>query len=111
VPPRARPSLGTGWGRALACAEADHVGGHDGGDREPAGQSQRLAEDNQAGQRREHRVDAHEDTKEASRDPAQRQQISDHRDSRAQQPGRGRTAQRDQRHRMAGKCPDADRNV
>ena len=83
----------------------------DDGDREPVRERQRLAEDHQAGQRREHRVDAHEHAEEPGRDPPQRQHVGHHRDRRAQQAGRGRPAQRGRRYRLADQDPDADRDV
>src|SRR5215831_10308750 len=61
----------TGAAWPLAGANADRVGGDDGGDGEPVGQPERLAKDNEAGQRGKYGVDAHEDAEEPGRDPPQ----------------------------------------
>ena len=63
-------------GAELAQEGADGVGGHDGGDAQPRLQRQRLTQDQQADERGEHGVDAHEEPEVAGRDPAQRQQVT-----------------------------------
>jgi DME family drug/metabolite transporter len=86
---------------------ADRVGGDDGRDAQPRAPRQRLAQDHQADDRGQHRVDAHEDPEVVSRDPAQREQIDEERHGRGQGARGGGARQRARRRRM----PDQDRDA
>jgi DME family drug/metabolite transporter len=88
---------------------ADRVGGDDGGDAQPGLPGHRLAQDHQADERRQHRVDAHEDAEVAGRDPAQREHVEQERHRRGQDPGRGGARQRGRRGRMPDQHHRADR--
>jgi DME family drug/metabolite transporter len=86
------------------------VGGDDGGDAQPGLPRQRLVQDHQAGERGQHRVDAHEDAEVAGRDPAQRQQVGQERYGRGQDARGGRARERDQRRRVPEQHHDPDRH-
>jgi DME family drug/metabolite transporter len=86
------------------------VGGDDGGDAQPGLPRQRLVQDHQAGERGQHRVDAHEDAEVAGRDPAQRQQVGQERHGRGQDARGGRARERDQRRRVPEQHHDPDRH-
>ena len=86
------------------------VSGDDGGDAEPRLPRQRLVQDHQAGERGQHRVDAHEDAEVAGRDPAQRQQVGQERHGRGQDARGGRARERDQRRRVPEQHHDPDRH-
>lgn len=86
------------------------VGGHDGGDAQPRLRRQRLAQDHQADQRGQHRVDAHEDPEVSGRNPAQRQQVGQERHGRGQDPRGGRARQRDYRRRVPEQHHDPGRH-
>jgi drug/metabolite transporter, DME family len=88
---------------------ADRVGGDDGADAQPGLPGQRLAQDQQADERGQYRVNAHEDAEIAGRDPAQREQVEEERDGGGQDPGGGGARQRDRRRRMPDQHHDADR--
>jgi DME family drug/metabolite transporter len=88
---------------------ADRVGGDDGGDAQPGLPGHRLAQDHQADERGQHRVDAHEDAEVAGRDPAQREHVEQERHRRGQDPGRGGARQRGRRGRMPDQRHRADR--
>jgi DME family drug/metabolite transporter len=94
---------------AAADCGADRVGGDDGGDAQPGLPGHRLAQDHQADERRQHRVDAHEDAEVAGRDPAQREHVEQERHRRGQDPGRGGARQRGRRGRMPDQHHRADR--
>ena len=89
----------------LAAEGADRVGGDDGGDAQPRLHRQRLAQDHQADERGQHRVDAHEDAEVAGRNPAQRQQVGQERHGRGQDPRGGGARQRGQPSAGAGAAP------
>src|SRR5690242_16105629 len=95
--------------RDAADRGADRVGGDDGGDAQPGLPGHRLAQDHQADERGQHRVDAHEDAEVAGRDPAQREQVERERHRRGQDPGRGGARQRGRRRRMPDQHHRADR--
>jgi DME family drug/metabolite transporter len=95
--------------RGIANRGTDRVGGDDGGDAQPGLPGQRLAQDHQADERGEHRVDAHEDAEMAGRDPAQREQVEEERDRGGQDSGRGGARQRARRRRMPDQHYRADR--
>jgi DME family drug/metabolite transporter len=86
------------------------VGGDDGGDAQPGLPRQRLVQDHQAGERGQHRVDAHEDAEVAGWDPAQRQQVGQERHGRGQDPRGGRVRQRGLRGRVPEQHHDPDRH-
>ena len=86
------------------------VGGDDGGDAQPRLPRQRLVQDQQADERGQHRVDAHEDAEVAGRNPAQRQQVGQERHGRGQDPRGGRARERDQRRRVPEQHHDPDRH-
>lgn len=86
------------------------VGGDDGGDAQPGLPRQRLVQDHQAGERGQHRVDAHEDAEVAGWDPAQRQQVGQERHGRGQDARGGRARERDQRRRVPEQHHDPDRH-
>jgi drug/metabolite transporter, DME family len=89
---------------------AGRVGGDDGGHAQPGRPGHGLAQDYQADQRGQHRVDAHEDTEVTGRDPAQREQVKQERDRRGQHPGGGGARQRARRRRMPDQDHHADRH-
>ena len=95
--------------RGAASHSADRVGGDDGGDAEPGLPGHPLAQDHQADERGQHRVDAHEDAEIAGRDPAQREQVEEERDRRGQDSGRRGARQRIRRRRMPDQHHRADR--
>ena len=97
-------------GGDLAAEGADRVGGDDGGDAQPGLRRQGLTQDQQADERGEHRVDAHEYPEVAGRNPAQRQQVGDERHGRGQDTGGGRARQRDHSRRMPDQDHDSDRH-
>ena len=86
------------------------VGGDDGGDAQPGLPRQRLVQDHQAGERGQHRVDAHEDAEVAGWDPAQRQQVGQERHGRGQDPRGSRARQRGHRGRVPEQHHDPDRH-
>ena len=86
------------------------VGGDDGDDAQPRLRRQRLAQDQQADQRGQHRVDAHEDAEIAGRNPAQRQQVGQQRYGRGQDPRGSRARQRGRRRRVPEQHQDPDRH-
>ena len=86
------------------------VGGYDRGDAQPGGHRQGLAQDQQADDRGQHRVHAHEDAEVVRGDPAQREQIGQERASRGQHPGRGGTRPGGRRGRMPEQVGQADRH-
>lgn len=90
---------------------AGRVGGDDGGDAQPGLAGQRLAQDDQAGECGQHRVDAHEDPEIADRNPAQRQQVEEQGNRRGQDPGDGGARQGARRRRMPDQYHDAGRQV
>jgi len=77
-------------GRDLAPHGADRVGGRDGADAQPRAPRQRLAQDRQADERGQYRVDAHEQPEVARRNPAQREQVGEQRHGRGQDARGGR---------------------
>jgi len=87
-------------GGAHVADGAARVGGDDGGDAQPLFPGQRLAQDDQPGERGHHRVDAHEDAEVAGRYPAQRQQVREERHGRGQDPRAGCAGQRGRRRRV-----------
>jgi len=95
--------------RGAADHGAGRVGGDDGGDAQPGLPGHRLAQDHQADERGQHRMDAHEDAEIAGRDPAQREQVEEERDRRGQDSGRGSARQRARRRRMPDQHHHADR--
>jgi drug/metabolite transporter, DME family len=86
------------------------VGGDDGDDAQPRLHRQRLVQDQQADQRGQHRVDAHEDPEITGRNPAQRQQVGQERHGRGQDPRDSRARQRGRRGRMPEQHHDPDRH-
>jgi drug/metabolite transporter, DME family len=86
------------------------VSGDDGDDAQPRLHRQRLAQDQQADQRGQHRVDAHEDAEITGRNPAQRQQVGQERHGRGQDPRGRRARQRGRRGRMPEQHHDPDRH-
>jgi DME family drug/metabolite transporter len=86
------------------------VGGDDGDDAQPRLRRQRLAQDQQADERGQHRVDAHEDAEITGRDPAQRQQVGQERHGRGQDPRGSRARQRGHRGRVPEQHHDPDRH-
>ena len=86
------------------------VGGDDGDDAQPRLHRQRLAQDQQADQRGQHRVDAHEDAEVTGRNPAQRQQVGQERHGRGQDPRGRRARQRGRRGRVPEQHHDPDRH-
>jgi DME family drug/metabolite transporter len=86
------------------------VGGDDGGDGEPRDPRQPLAKDHQSDDRGQHGVNAHEQSEEVGRDPAQREQVDEERHGRGQDPGGGRAAQRGPRRRVPDEDHEADRH-
>ena len=86
------------------------VGGDDGDDAQPRLHRQRLAQDQQADECGQHRVDAHEDAEVAGRNPAQRQQVGQEGHGRGQDPRGGRARERDQRRRVPEQHRDPDRH-
>jgi DME family drug/metabolite transporter len=95
--------------RGAANHGAGRVGADDGGDAQPGRPGHRLAQDDQADERGQHRVDAHEDAEMAGRDPAQREQVEQERNRRGQDAGRGGARQRPRRRRMPDQHHGADR--
>jgi len=93
----------------LVAHGADRVGGDDGGDAQPRAPRQCLAQDHQADQRGQHRVDAHEDAEVAGRNPAQREQVGQQRHGRGQDARGGRARQRGHRRRVPDQHREADR--
>ena len=89
---------------------AARVGGDDGGDAQPLLESQRLAQDRQAGERGQHRVDAHADPEVAGRYPAQRQQVGEERHGRGQDPRASCARQRGRGRRVPDQHHDAGRH-
>jgi uncharacterized membrane protein len=89
---------------------AERVGGDDGGDAQPRLPGQRLAQDHQADERGQHRVDAHEDPEMAGRHPAQGEQVEEEGNRRGQDSGGGGTRQRGRRRRVPDQHHDADRH-
>src|ERR1700759_5081372 len=77
-----------------------HVGGDDGDDAQPRLHRQRLVQDQQADERGQHRVDAHEDAEITGRNPAQRQQVGQERHGRGQDSRGSRARQRGHRGRV-----------
>jgi len=94
----------------LAAQGADRVGGHDGGDAQPRLPRQRLTQDQQADERGQHRVDAHEYPEVTGRDPAQRQQVGEERHGRGQDPSGGRAGERGRRRRVPEQHHDPGRH-
>ena len=86
------------------------VGGDDGGDAQPRLPRQRLAQDHQADERGQHRVDAHADAEVAGRNPAQGQQVGQERHGRGQDPRGSRARQRGRRGRVPEQHHDPDRH-
>ena len=86
------------------------VGGDDGDDAQPRLHRQRLVQDQQADERGQHRVDAHEDAEVAGWNAAQRQQVGQERYGRGQDPRGGRARERDQRRRMPEQHHDPGRH-
>jgi DME family drug/metabolite transporter len=86
------------------------VSGDDGDDAQPRLRRQRLAQDQQADQRGQHRVDAHEDAEITGRNPAQRQQVGQERHGRGQDPRGSRARQRGRRGRVPEQHHDSDRH-
>jgi DME family drug/metabolite transporter len=86
------------------------VGGDDGGDAQPRLHWQRLVQDQQADERGQHRVDAHEDAEVAGWNAAERQQVSQERHGRGQDPRGGRARERDQRRRVPEQHHDPGRH-
>jgi len=86
------------------------VGGDDGDDAQPRLHRQRLVQDQQANERGQHRVDAHEDAEITGRDPAQRQQVGQERHGRGQDPRGSRARQRGRRGRVPEQHHDPDRH-
>jgi len=86
------------------------VGGDDGDDAQPRLHRQRLVQDQQADERGQHRVDAHEDAEITGRDPAQRQQVGQERHGRGQDPRGSRARQRGHRGRVPEQHHDPDRH-
>jgi drug/metabolite transporter, DME family len=86
------------------------VGGDDGDDAQPRLHRQRLAQDQQADECGQHRVDAHEDTEITGRNPAQRQQVGQERHGRGQDPRGSRARQRGRRGRVPEQHHDPDRH-
>jgi DME family drug/metabolite transporter len=86
------------------------VGGDDGDDAQPRLRRQRLAQDQQADERGQHRVDAHEDAEITGRNPAQRQQVGQERHGRGQDPRGSRVRQRGLRGRVPEQHHDPDRH-
>jgi drug/metabolite transporter, DME family len=86
------------------------VGGDDGGDAQPRLHRQRLVQDQQADERGQHRVDAHEDAEIAGWNAAQRQQVGQERYGRGQDSRGGRARERDQRRRVPEQHHDPDRH-
>jgi DME family drug/metabolite transporter len=86
------------------------VGGDDGDDAQPRLHRQRLVQDQQADERGQHRVDAHEDAEITGRDPAQRQQVDQERHGRGQDPRGSRARQRGHRGRVPEQHHDPDRH-
>jgi DME family drug/metabolite transporter len=87
-------------GRDLATHRADRVGGRDGADTQPRAPRQRLAQDRQADERGQYRVDAHEEPEGPGRNPAQREQVGEQRHGRGQDARGGRAGQRGRRRRV-----------
>jgi DME family drug/metabolite transporter len=96
--------------RDLVAHGADRVGGHDGGDAQPRAPRQRLTQDHQAGERGQHRVDAHGDAEVPGRNPAQREQVGEERHGRGQDARGGRARQRGRRRRMPDQHREAARH-
>jgi drug/metabolite transporter, DME family len=86
------------------------VGGDDGDDAQPRLHRQRLVQDQQADERGQHRVDAHEDAEITGWDPAQRQQVGQERYGRGQDPRGSRARQRGRRGRVPEQHHDPDRH-
>jgi DME family drug/metabolite transporter len=86
------------------------IGGDDGGDAQPRLPRQRLAQDHQADERGQHRVDAHADAEVAGRNPAQGQQVGQERHGRGQDPRGGRAAESDRRRRVPEQHHDSGRH-
>jgi DME family drug/metabolite transporter len=86
------------------------VGGDDGDDAQPRLRRQRLAQDQQADECGQHRVDAHEDAEITGRNPAQRQQVGQERHGRGQDPRGSRARQRGRRGRVPEQHHDPDRH-
>jgi DME family drug/metabolite transporter len=86
------------------------VGGDDGGDAQPRLCRQRLAQDQQADECGQHRVDAHEDAEMAGRNPAQRQQVGQERHGRGQDPRGRRARQRGRGRRVPEQHHDSGRH-
>jgi len=86
------------------------VGGDDGDDAQPRLHRQRLVQDQQADERGQHRVDAHEDAEITGRNPAQRQQVGQERHGRGQDPRGSRARQRGRRGRVPEQHHDPDRH-
>jgi drug/metabolite transporter, DME family len=86
------------------------VGGDDGDDAQPRLHWQRLVQDQQADERGQHRVDAHEDAEIAGWNAAERQQVGQERHGRGQDPRGGRARERDQRRRVPEQHHDPGRH-
>ena len=86
------------------------VGGDDGGDAQPRLPRQRLAQDHQADERGQHRVDAHADAEVAGRNPAQGQQVGQERHGRGQDARGGRARERGRRRRVPEQHHDPGRH-
>ena len=86
------------------------VGGDDGGDAQPRLPRQRLAQDHQADERGQHRVDAHADAEVAGRNPAQGQQVGQERHGRGQDARGGRAPERGRRRRVPEQHHDPGRH-
>ena len=86
------------------------VGGDDGDDAQPRLHRQRLVQDQQADERGQHRVDAHEDAEITGRNPAQRQQVGQERHGRGQDSRGSRARQRGHRGRVPEQHHDPDRH-
>jgi len=86
------------------------VGGDDGDDAQPRLHRQRLVQDQQADERGQHRVDAHEDAEIAGWNATQRQEVGQERHGRGQDPRGGRAREREQRRRVPEQHHDPGRH-
>jgi DME family drug/metabolite transporter len=102
--------LRRGAGGPGAVDRGSGVGADNGGDAQPGAARQRLAQHDQADDRGQHRVDAHEDPEVAGRNPAQREQVGKVRRGRGQDPRGRRARQRGERGRVHDQDDDADRH-
>jgi DME family drug/metabolite transporter len=93
----------------LAAQGADRVGGDDGRDTQPRLPRQRLTQDQQADERGQHRVDAHEYPEVAGRNPAQGQQVGEEWHGRGQDPSGGRAGERGRGRRVPEQHHDPGR--